>query len=423
MNDKKILIISNAALSQTDSNGRNLARLIDFISIERKAQFFVYGNPDFKECKDYYNISDRMALQSFFGHLRIDGHIKYAPNESDNGMKTFKRRKKTPFRMLIREFVWKHGSWNNAYFKEWIDNVNPNCLLVVCGDNAFTLNIAKKISIEKNIPIILYSTEEYPFKNYNYLTKRPSLFYRTWKRFIDKAYKEIESSVAVGVFNTIALCDAFKNNYSYKCCYIYQKTNIDWVDNSKISQPMIVSYLGNLGLNRHKSLIEIANTISDIVPGLKLNVYGRIPKNIKSELQSCQNMNLCGFVNYNDVVKIIHQSTLLIHAEYNSPFLNRDLKYAFSTKISDSISSGTPLLIYANENLAETSFLKDQGCAYVATTKEELSLNIKRALFDVDSRKKILKEAFRVRKEFFEKNDMFKAIIEEVICEKSIVCL
>ncbi|OPZ32478.1 MAG: Glycosyl transferases group 1 [Tenericutes bacterium ADurb.BinA124] len=420
MGVKKILIISNAALSQTDSNGRNIARLLDCFSIQQKAQFFVYGEPDFNECKDYYHISDKMAFLSLNRFKKIDGRVQESVKSIQN-MARNKKHKKTPLKMIIRELIWKFGSWRNHYFNEWIDDIKPDCLLVVCGDNAFTLNIANIISIRRNIPVILYSTEEYPFKDYNYVTKRPSIFYNIWKRIIDKAYKRIENRVSVGVFNTNSLCELFDNRFSYKCCCIYQKTNIDWIEHSEIDNPKIVSYLGNLGLNRHKALIEIANSLAMVFPNLKLDVYGKMSKIVEQELLLCPNIRLCGFVEYNDVVKIIHNSTLLVHTEYDSEFFNRDLKYAFSTKISDSVSSGTPLLIYANQNLAESVFLRKHKCAFVATTKEELHLQIKQSLSDVASRRAILKEAYIARKEFFERDDMFKTIIEDIVYEKGTI--
>ena len=41
-----VLIIANAALNKSDSNGRNLAKLIDCIPFENRYEFYTYGNPD-----------------------------------------------------------------------------------------------------------------------------------------------------------------------------------------------------------------------------------------------------------------------------------------------------------------------------------------------------------------------------------------
>lgn len=415
---EKLLIISNASMSQSDSNGRNLARLTAFLSPSQKAQFFVYGTPDFDECFDYYRVTDSMALSSFLTRKKQSGVYTRELANKQNETQKKKKNKKTPFRMILRETVWKFGCWKNTFLDKWIESINPDCLLVVCGDNAFTLDLARRIASKKGLPIILYSTEEYPFKEYNYVTKRPSLFYKILKRIIEKAYKRIEKYVKAAVFNTIPLRDLFASKYSYKCHYIYQSSNIDWIESKpKIAERPRISYLGNLGLNRHKALIDIAKVLSLIDSTLTLDIYGNVPEEAKKEFEEYPNICLRGFVSYNKVVEIIHESSLLVHAEYNDGFYNRDLRYAFSTKISDCVCSGTPLLIYAFQGLAETTFLKEQKCAFVATNKGELLVEMNRALYDQQSREEVLKEALRTRKTFFTKNSAFREIIEGITDE------
>lgn len=419
MTRNNILIISNAALCPEDSNGRNLSRLLDGVQKESKAQFYVYGNPNFSEGSRFYQVSDKDALNSFFKREKKNGTVNNFNQTADSISKNNKKRKKTPLKMLLREVAWKYGCWKNRYLEQWLDEVNPKVILVVAGDNSFTLNFARKIAKERKIPIILYSTEEYPFKNYNYVTKRFSLFYVLWLKKLRRSYKKIEKYVSIGIFNTEALAQAYQSEYSYPCRTIYQASDIDWVDNYEIRKPITVSYLGNLGLNRHKALIELAEELGSIDPQLKLDIYGHADGVIKKELQDCPFINLKGFVAYNEVVKIIHQSTLLVHAEYRDDFYTRDLKYAFSTKITDSVCSGTPFLLYAPEELAETQFLKEKNCAFVASDKKELKKQLELALFNCDERKKIAAYANSVKDKYFKNSKQFKNELEAILNESS----
>ena len=74
---KRILVLSNACFSKSDSNGRTLAEL--FSSLDRKfiAQFFVYGMPDFTICDNYYNVSDFDALRSLIKNKTYGEKINY----------------------------------------------------------------------------------------------------------------------------------------------------------------------------------------------------------------------------------------------------------------------------------------------------------------------------------------------------------
>ena len=415
----KILIISNASLNQSDSNGRTILRLVDCFGKEQKTQFYTYGNPDFNECNSFYHVSDRDALHSLLKFETKNGEVDTSSVISAVSSQTKKKGKKTPLKMLIREVVWKYGRWNNKYLKKWINDVSPSCILVVAGDNCFTLDLARNIAKEKNIPIFLYSTEEYPFKDYNFVTKRFSLFYLIWRRKLLKAYKRIEKFVRNGVFNSEALAKLYESKYSYNCSCIYQSSNIDFVENCHIQNTPVVSYLGNLGLNRHKALIEIANVLSGICPEAKLNIYGNANETVKKTLEEKPNIILHGFVSYDEVVRVIHNSTLLIHAEYNDPFYNRDLKYAFSTKITDSVCSGTPFLIYAPIEYEETLFLKNNKCAFVANNRKELEFVLADALFDHKKRKEIVSNARLIKDSYFTNKGEFKKIVEEALNESN----
>ena len=413
-----LLVISNAAMCQSDSNGRTISRLLDTLSVEQKCQFYVYGCPDFSEGHSFYNVTDRDALYSFVKRMKKDSVVKAAQAAPVNKTNQ-KKVRKTPLKMLFREFVWKYGCWNNKYLDKWLKDVNPAAILVVAGDNAFTLDFARKVARKRNIPVILYSTEEYPFKNYNYVTRKASLFYALWRAKLKKAYKRIEKYIKAGVFNTEALVKLYKSEYSYPCYVVYQSSDINEADNYKTREPITISYLGNLGLNRHKALIRIAEVLGEIDSNIKLDIYGKADDFVIEELKKCPSIRFKGFVGYEEVIDIIHNSTLLIHAEYRDEFYTRDLKYAFSTKITDSVCSGTPFLIYAPDELVETQFLRENDCAFVVSEKTELKSSLLSAIFDEAERKRKVDNAKMVREKFFTNNGQFGAILEGVLNENS----
>ncbi len=413
-----LLVISNAAMCQSDSNGRTISRLLDTLSVEQKCQFYVYGCPDFSEGHSFYNVTDRDALYSFVKRMKKDSVVKAAQAAPVNKTNQ-KKVRKTPLKMLFREFVWKYGCWNNKYLDKWLKDVNPAAILVVAGDNAFTLDFARKVARKRNIPVILYSTEEYPFKNYNYVTRKASLFYALWRAKLKKAYKRIEKYIKAGVFNTEALVKLYKSEYSYPCYVVYQSSDINEADNYKTREPITISYLGNLGLNRHKALIRIAEVLGEIDSNIKLDIYGKADDFVIEELKKCPSIRFKGFVGYEEVIDIIHNSTLLIHAEYRDEFYTRDLKYAFSTKITDSVCSGTPFLIYAPDELVETQFLRENDCAFVVSEKTELKSSLLSAIFDEAERKRKVDNAKIVREKFFTNNGQFGAILEGVLNENS----
>lgn len=423
-NEKRILILSNACFSDSDSNGRTLRLLFRGYSPENLAQFFVYGTPDFTACDHYYRVSDRDAMNSFLRGREYGKAIArqneeaFMKNENVSAGKKEKniRKKirKTPLSMLAREIVWKLGKWNGESLSAWIDEFKPNEVFISIADNTFLIRLAIEIVQKYGIPLYVYSTESYCFKNYNYVTKRPSLFYEFFYAWLKSAYRKAEPHVTLGIFNTPLLMDTYGKHYAYPCKCVFSPSNIDFIENSELQGKVRVSYLGNLGVGRHAALVELADVLGQICSGAKLDIYGKLPENQeeKAKILDCANIVYKGFVDYQEVVRVIHESTLLVHAELNDEFYSKDLKYAFSTKIADSVCSGTPFLIYARRDLAETDFLIRNECAFVASDREELNRVLSTALSDIQERKRIVRNARVARERFFGSEGGIKDLIE-----------
>lgn len=420
---RKVLVISNACFSNTDSNGRTLAQLFSGFSSNEIAQFFVYGIPDFSVCQDYYKVTDYDALTSFLRQKEVGDVIKSAFSDTNySDVSSVKKRKKTPRTMLLREIAWKYGRWNGKKLHQWLDKIQPKCIVLFVADNIFLLELAYKVAEKYQVPIIMYSTEDYYFKEYNYITKKRSIAYKMFHEKLKKAYHKIEKYVAKGLFNTQELAMAYGKAFQFPCEALYAKSDIDFIENATIPtdhKKVVVSYLGNMGLNRHKALIALADMLSEVDPDIKLNVYGKIPENAREDLLENSNILYRGFVDYEEVVRVMHSSTLLVHVEDDNAFYNIDLKHAFSTKIADSVCSGTPFLIYAPEMLAETKFLKRQKCAFVVSEPIDLKNRLQVALFNLEERQNVLQNARIAKESIFTNKNELKKVVDEYTMKKA----
>lgn len=413
---KRVLVISNGCFSLNDSNGRTLAKLFSGATPDKLAQLYIYGTPDFSVCSKFYRITDKDALKSFITRKSYGGEVVDEPKQSEapSVAKSNRKGKKTPFKMLLREMAWKFSNCFKGNFGVWLKAFSPEEILLFAGDSAFLMNIAANVAREFNIPITIYSTEDYYFKKYNYVTKHKSLFFNIFKRFLEKSYENVEKYVKHGFFNTDMLTDMYSSGFGFPCSCMYARSDMDFKPSYEPAEPgnVKVSYLGNLGLKRHIPLCELADALAKVAPGTKLNVYGSAKPEVEQELRANPNVNFNGFVDYEQVVEIMHSSDLLIHSEYSDEYNNLDLKAAFSTKIPDSISSGTPLLIYANEELACTDFVIKNKCAFVVKDKTELEEVLRTSLFDKEKRVEVIEYAEKARNEFFVSDNSLTACFD-----------
>ena len=80
-------------------------------------------------------------------------------------------------------------------------------------------------------------------------------------------------------------------------------------------------------------------------------------------------------MSYSEVVKIMQESDLLLHAESFDDFYRWDLQYGFTTKIADSLACGTCFFVYAPEELACTQYLKEITCTVSEKSKLKQKLS------------------------------------------------
>lgn len=399
----KILIISNAAFSKTDSNGRTLENYFGGYNKSRLAQFFVYGTPDFHICENYYKVADRDALKSLFTFSQHGGEVVDFGDGCGNTPAPSKVIQKTPFKHLIRNFVWKFGRWKGGRLDNWIRDFDPDVIFVSLADSPFIADFARKTAVKHNIPVVVYSTEDYVLKQHNYINQKKSPAFWLFMKQLRKSYDKLMPMACCGVFNTPALCDAYKTAYGIDAYAVLPMSTVKFHGYSQVCDNKKISYTGNLGLDRHLALIEIARVLEKIDPGLVLDIYGSAPSQDMINLfESISNIKYHGFVSYEDVLRVMYESRLLIHAEKSDPYRKIDLKYAFSTKISDYVSSGVPMLLYAPKELAETDFVAKTGCGFTVSDGEQLFDVVSRALTDEVERADVNKSAFETYSKFFD---------------------
>lgn len=411
---KRLLVISNAAINDTDSNGRTLRNLLLGWDREKLAQFCTYGTPDLSLLASCYQVRDGDALRAFIKGKSYGGLVQDLTAPSVETVAN-RRIRKSPATALFRELIWRGAAWKSR-FLSWVAEFEPEAILVFMGDSSYLMELAMEVAGKHQIPFVVYSCENYYFKDFNYITRSPSLLYGLLHQIYVRTVRRLAERAARFVFISEALMH----------CYLQEFPNIsaDYIMTASSMQPCRkangtrITYAGNLGLGRHKPLIEIGNVLQQIDPELKITLFGRFPDaEIERQIKACQGIDYRGFVPYETVVAAIHDSRLLIHVEDDEPYRLKDLKYAFSTKISDCVASGVPLFCYAPKELPFTAFLKETQCAIVAHESDELLGKLRTALFDEMLRAETSKYARKTADLFFssQKNTAkFKTLIDNL---------
>jgi hypothetical protein len=404
----KILVISNTPFSNHEANGKTLKNIFNDFNKTEISQFFIKGNPDFNFCNKYYRFNEMEIFKNFFNKA-YKGEELTSENSDNNS--TTKNFKKTPFLVLLREFLWFLRPGLNEQLMKWIKFISPDYLFLNLSDNFFLINLTIMLSKLIKKKIIVYSTENYVFKNYNYINKKFSISFFIFQFLLRFHYKKLNEHTLFGVFNSEELATIYKGIFRFPCEYFYTPSYYKF--SSEINLNTNICYFGNLGLGRHNKLLEIADVLKSINSKFYLNVYTKLnpQNNVSIELSNHPNICLKGFLTGDSYFTSFYQSTLLIHSENDSLYSIKDLKYSFSSKIPDIISSGITLFFYGHESLVLTKFLQKNNCAFLATNKSNLYTSLKSSLIDIKKIQQIKEKAFETTQKYFKEYDKLITLI------------
>lgn len=374
--EPKVLVISNECFSKTSSNGRTLGNFFSGWSKDKLAQFYISsGTPDFNYCTNYFRVTDGQALSAFKSGHCYGGCVKNNQETSNTVQSTAKKRKRNAMTMLARNIVWESGRWKQCGFEQWVKMFNPDIVLLQAGDCAFMFQLAVEVAEKYNAELVIYNSEGYYFKRFDYFQGHGiahilyPVFLSSLKKALRKAYKK--------AYCVIYICDELKEAYEKEFSgyteTVFTGSDISYVPKEKENTVFTTAYCGNLGIKRHESLIDIANVLQDISENLYVDVYGKTSDpQVVEALNSCRGIRWHGLVPYEEVKQILHGSDLILYVESFEPFYQEDIKFGFSTKIADSLSSGNCFLLYSPEHFACYQYLKKNEAAYTASTKEQL---------------------------------------------------
>ena len=258
------------------------------------------------------------------------------------------------------------------------------------------LRLARTLAERYDVPLVVYNSESYYFKKFDYLRGKGLAHwcYPIFRWHLRTQTRKTLRRAAKSIY----ICEPLQREYDREFCLpsetVYTATDMRRREATPENPVFRAAYLGNLGVGRHEVLVEVANTLREISPELCLDVYGGIPsEEVRQALERCPGIRYQGFVSYGEVLRVMAESDLLVHGESFDPFYKEDLKFAFSTKLADSLASGTCFLLYAPEEIACARYLRENDAAWVVSDREALETVLRRLVEEPESREKYLTNA------------------------------
>ena len=397
----KVLIVSHNVLSNNTNMGRTLSTYFSGWDRNAIAQLFFHSEiPTNPICENYYQFTDIDAVKSIIcrkhqgkklskDDIRTD--LEDAVNTGSlTGIYNYGR-KRSPMIYLARDTVWTLAAWRCQSLIDWIDRFNPDILFFASGDYEFAYQVTKSIAEERNIPLVVLCVDDYYLFNTN--EKKIIGRYR-YNRFMHTVRETMNYACCILTMNEM-MAGEYKRLFGKECYVLYtaaKKVPLYTGDKKGIA------YIGGLGLNRDKQLIEIAKALNEInedkIPR-RIDLYtGEKDPVILSRIKAEEGIDYHGQISGDQVADTIQHSKAVIHTESFDPGIRKRVKYSLSTKIPDSIASGTCMFAYGPEEVASIDYLIRNNAAFVATSPDKIKTVLIRLFTDESEYKRIAENAY-----------------------------
>lgn len=424
----RLLVISHNVFSKTGNMGKTLKSYFEGWNVDEIAQLYVHSEiPTDDICHNYYRITDKEMIKSIFtrksGRVFTEADIKRdaitTRTDTGNTAKLYqKARKRTPFIYFARNLWWKMGKWKTKKLLSWIDDFNPDIIFFASGDYAFIYDVALELAKYKSIPLVVSCMDDYYLYNKN---AKKAGGKAQHKKLMKSARRVMEYSS--GIFT---ICEKMTRDYSElfgKPCYTLSTS-------STITEPLSfektnnISYMGNLGYNRNEQIVALGKALKKLECEGKpeyIDVYSQeIREEILKDLNEENGIKFHGKIGADEVLRIMGSSLAVIHTESFHKISRNQVKYSVSTKVADSLASGTPILAYGPEEIASIEYLKENDSAFCASDEKELEGCLKSLISDEQRRSQIIENALNLAKKNHNgdiNRQMLKNKLEE-ICSK-----
>ncbi len=422
----RVLVISHNVFSRSTGMGKTLSSYFHAFAPEELAQFYIHSEiPVDPLCERYYRVTDRDILRSVVTRKsgtvfeKEDIQTNAVSSRTDHGVIAVLYRqasRRSPLVYCFRNAAWRFGCWKTDRLRNWLDEFDPQAVFLASGDYAFLYRIAREIAQERSVPLFVSCMDDYYFQNRNAGKPGGKKQQRVLMREVLPTMQK-----AVALFT---ICDRMTKDYAAA----FKKPAYTLHTGATLTEPLSfpknnrLSYIGALAPGRETSLIAIGRALKQVsVPGKPayVDVYsGEKRPDILQNLTPENGIRFHGEISPQEAMRVMGESLFLLHTESFDPVIRKAVAYSVSTKIADSLASGTCLLAYGPPEIASMAYLNENRAAFCIFNEEELSAGLTRLLEDADLRENIIQNAVSLAKKnhgLRQNSERIRRVMEETV--------
>lgn len=441
----KVLLLVAETWRGDDSGGNTLNNFFEGMEGVELAQVYCSEKlPLNNVCKRYFQIQQSEVVKGFLAHKRV-GHVlnmtevektRIAENQFffGNSLETVQNKsvKGKLFRWLknirpeilitARMFLWQYSNWKTPELEKFIKDFAPDVIYAPCY--AFPQHLAldryvKKLTGKKMITWSAddcYSLRQFSLDPFFWIN-------RFWNRHcLRKTYPYFDEFYSISEEEAEEMEPVVGKKIGILRKGVFVPDSFTF---RNVHKPIKFIYAGALYLNRHKSLIEIANILrklnSDGNVRAELHIYtgSQLSNKEANLLNDGKSVFNHGLISPDKLSQIYKDSDVAIHCE------SFDLKYrlisrlSFSTKIIDCFQSGCAILAIAWKEHTGIKYLSREDAAICVTSVKDIESAVTRIVENPALIREYAMKAYKCEKRNHHIEDVQKKLYDAFVrCSK-----
>lgn len=433
----KVLLLVAEPWRKDDSGGNTIDNFFYGMKGVEFAQVYCDDRlPHNDVCTKYFQISQEEVLKSFLGHRKVGGVLSGVEIQNQdtniqeqeasqvchqtkiNKIKVWIRNLRPASLLLMRSIIWRYSNWKTEELDKFILDFNPDVIYAPCYAFPFQLALTRHVKKLTGLKIITWSADDCyslrqfnldPFFWINRFWNRHCLrkTYPCYNEFYSISEDEIEEmSPVVGLpmkilRKGVRVPDSFTPR--------------------EVHKPIKFIYAGGMYINRHKSLIKIADAIRKLNEDgsilAELHIYSatQLDSISMALLNDGRSVFNHGLISAEQLSKLYLESDVAIHCESFDLQNRLGTRLSFSTKIIDCFQSGCAILAIAWKEHTALKYLQKEDAALCVTSNDDIESTVFRIVQHPEIIKEYAQKAYECEKRNHRIEDVQKKLYDAFV--------
>lgn len=369
--NKRILIINNESLTAQNATAITMRSI--FSSWDVNYLFEISCTPSSTD--SLYKGRELKALPHKYYPIYYLLNLKYfrkanAVSKEKHNMKSINNSKN--FSSFLRRLIIAYTDFlpllsPYKLLKE-VKEFKPDYIYTM-GGSILSLKLALYFSKKLDRKIIVHFMDNWQDTMYN----NSILLWpcrRSLVSVLNKVYKRMDKGLTI----SDKMADEYSNRWNKEHIAIMNivDDDLNMPEPFKNKDIIKIAYVGGLHLERWKTLLEISNLVERINDinhrKISLEVYtSENNRSLYKDLFKNKYTEFKGSVAHSEVKSVYKSVDILLHMESFNPSIRDFIKYSISTKISEYMASGKPIILYAPPDLALSEYIKNTNSGIVCS--------------------------------------------------------